>query len=258
MSKKPTIKDLEQKIGELTEALQRERADAENLRRRTEEERAKMAGFYTAMVVQELLPALDNLERAFKHTPKDLKDHDYVKGVQGVLKQFEQSFAQLGVKRIKTVGEVFDPRLHEAVHLEAATARLRLFARNFNPATLSATKSSATPWSKSKWRKARAKYMTENLPEFDFMNAEVLEGEGLEPFNGNDSVQRILELPAEISKLAARLDMVFSSYEESEIWKEIAAMETEKNELFAALTEEEKEQLRIYTLNRGKLDGNNG
>ncbi|MBX4197670.1 nucleotide exchange factor GrpE, partial [Candidatus Saccharibacteria bacterium] len=118
MSKKPTVKELEQKIGELTEALQRERADAHNLRRRHEEERSRLGEFYKAMIVQELLPAIDNLERAIKHTPKDLKDHDYVKGVKGVMKQFEQGFAQLGVKRIKTVGEVFDPKLHEAVHME--------------------------------------------------------------------------------------------------------------------------------------------
>lgn len=118
MTKKPTIAELEQKIGELTEALQRERADAENLRRRTDMEKSRLGEFYKAMVVQELLPALDNLERAFKHTPKDIKDHEYVKGIQGVMKQFEQSFAGLGVKRIKTVGEHFDPRLHEAVSME--------------------------------------------------------------------------------------------------------------------------------------------
>jgi molecular chaperone GrpE len=76
MSKKPTIKELEDKIAELTEALQRERADALNLKRRTDEERTKLAGFYKAMVIQDLLPAIDNLERAIKHTPKDLKDHD--------------------------------------------------------------------------------------------------------------------------------------------------------------------------------------
>src|SRR3954453_22011083 len=99
MSKKPTIAELEQKIAELTEALQRERADALNLKRRTDEERTKLAEFYKAMTVQELLPAIDNLERALQHTPKDLKDHDYVKGVKSVFKQFEQCFAQLGVKR---------------------------------------------------------------------------------------------------------------------------------------------------------------
>ena len=136
MSKKPTIAELEQKIGELTEALQRERADAENLRRRTQEEKSRLGEFYKAMVIQELLPALDNLERAFKHTPKELKDSDYVKGVQGVLKQFEQSFAQLGVKRIKTVGEVFDPRLHEAVHLEEGNGTVEVVCEELQPGYL--------------------------------------------------------------------------------------------------------------------------
>jgi molecular chaperone GrpE len=133
MTKKPTIKDLEQKIGELTEALQRERADAENLRRRTQEEKLRLGEFYKAMVIQELLPALDNLERAFKHTPKDLKDHDYVKGLQSVVKQFEQCFAQLGVKRVKTVGEVFDPRLHEAVHMEEGDGSVEVICEELQP-----------------------------------------------------------------------------------------------------------------------------
>ncbi|HVX58267.1 MAG TPA: nucleotide exchange factor GrpE, partial [Candidatus Saccharimonadales bacterium] len=118
MSKKPTLAELEVQVTELTEALQRERADAINVRRRTEEERSAMAGFYKAMVVRQLLPALDNLERALKHAPADLAEHDYVKGVQGVVKQFETALADLGVERIKTVGEAFDPRLHEAVHME--------------------------------------------------------------------------------------------------------------------------------------------
>jgi molecular chaperone GrpE len=133
MSKKPTPKELEQKIVEMTEALQRERADAENLRRRSTEEKARLGEFYKAMVVQELLPALDNLERAFKHTPKDLKDHEYIKGIQGVMKQFEQSFAQLGVKRVKTVGEVFDPRLHEAVHMEEGDGTVEVVCEELQP-----------------------------------------------------------------------------------------------------------------------------
>jgi molecular chaperone GrpE len=136
MSKKPTISELQQKIGELTEALQRERADAENLRRRTTEEKSRLGEFYKAMVIQELLPALDNLERAFKHTPKELKDHDYIKGLHSVVKQFEQSFAQLGVKRIKTVGEIFDPRLHEAVHMEEGDGTVEVVCEELQPGYL--------------------------------------------------------------------------------------------------------------------------
>ncbi len=64
------------------------------------------------------MPAIDNLERALAHTPPDLKDHDYVKGIQGVVKQFGKVLHDLGVNRTKTVGELFDPRLHEAVSMD--------------------------------------------------------------------------------------------------------------------------------------------
>ncbi len=118
MTKKPKIEELEQQIAELTEALQRERADATNVRRRAEEDRIKLGSFYKATVVKELLPTIDNFERALKHIPKDLEQHDYIKGVQGVVKQFEDALAKLGVERIKTVGEPFDPAVHNAVSHE--------------------------------------------------------------------------------------------------------------------------------------------
>lgn len=118
MTKKPSLKDLEQQISELTEALQRERADSYNIRRRHEEQVGGLKNLVKANVVRELLPVIDNFERALKHIPKDLEGNEYVKGVQGVVKQFEQTLAQMGVERIKTVGEVFDPVLHEAVAMD--------------------------------------------------------------------------------------------------------------------------------------------
>ncbi len=133
MSKKPTLKELENKVNDLTNALQRERADSVNLRRRVEEERSRLGNFYKAMVIQELLPALDNLERALKHTPKDLAGHDYVKGVQGVAKQFEQGLTEIGVKKIKTAGEVFDPKYHEAVHMEDGEGQVEIVCEELQP-----------------------------------------------------------------------------------------------------------------------------
>lgn len=133
MSKKPSIKDLEQKIAELTQALQRERADAMNVRRRADEDRVKLASFYKAKVLRDLLPALDNLERALKHVPKDLAGHDYVKGVQNVAKQFEQNLAGLGVEKIKTVGEVFDPDRHEAVQMEDGNGTVEVVCEELQP-----------------------------------------------------------------------------------------------------------------------------
>jgi len=119
--KKSTDKDVEQLqkiVAELTHALQRERADAMNIRRRHEDEIASLKTHLKAMVVKDLLPVIDNFERALQHVPKDLEDNDYVKGVQGVVKQFDKALKQIGVERIPTVGEHFDPEFHEAVSME--------------------------------------------------------------------------------------------------------------------------------------------
>ncbi len=105
-------------ISELTEALQRERADSINLRRQHETALANARTHSLIRVVRELLPAIDNLERALKHVPEELENHDYVKGVQAVVKQFDKAFSDLGVERIVTVGQRFDPRFHEAVNLD--------------------------------------------------------------------------------------------------------------------------------------------
>lgn len=117
----PKIKELEQvqhQVEQLTDALQRERADSENIRRRHEEQIGSLKSLVKANVIRELLPVIDNFERALKHVPKELDGNDYVKGVQGVVKQFESTLQQMSVERIKTVGEVFDPVLHEAVAME--------------------------------------------------------------------------------------------------------------------------------------------
>lgn len=110
--------DKQQKIDELTEALQRERADAMNLRRRHEDQIAGLRATIKASVVKDLLPIIDNFERALKHVPADLVENDYVKGVQAVVKQFEKTLSDMGVERIATVGVHFDPHLHEAVSME--------------------------------------------------------------------------------------------------------------------------------------------
>ena len=110
-------------IQELTLALQRERADAENLRRRHQAEIASLRDSVKSSVVADLLPVIDNFERALKHIPKELEGNDYVKGVGAVVKQFEKTLQDIGVERIKTVGEPFDPHLHEAVSVEEGTGK---------------------------------------------------------------------------------------------------------------------------------------
>ena len=115
--KKPS-NNFAQQIAELTDALQRERADAMNMRRQHQEQIASIRNVVKTDVVTDLLPVIDNFERAVKHVPKDLESNDYVKGISCMVKQFEKTLADMGVERIKTVGEPFDPHLHEAVSAE--------------------------------------------------------------------------------------------------------------------------------------------
>ena len=114
----PEIAQLQQEVADLTDALQRERADATNIRRRHDEQIASLRTSTKAHVVSDLLPVIDNFERALKHVPADLTNNDYVKGIQAIVNQFEKTLADLGVERIKTVGEHFDPKFHEAVSME--------------------------------------------------------------------------------------------------------------------------------------------
>jgi molecular chaperone GrpE len=122
MPKKATPKLTIAQLGEqnalLTEALQRERADAINVRRRLEQERAQMGNIYKSEVVREFLPIIDNLERALKHVPKELEDHDYMRGIASIVKQLDKALASLGIEKIPTTGQLFNPHYHEAAAME--------------------------------------------------------------------------------------------------------------------------------------------
>lgn len=133
MSKKPTLADLQQQIAELTEALQRERADSLNLRRRTEEERAQMGDFYKAMIVRKTLPIIDGCEKLLEHIPADSEAKPWKEGAEQIVKQTQKVLADLGVGRIKTVGEHFDPLLHEAVHLDESDGEHEVVAEELQP-----------------------------------------------------------------------------------------------------------------------------
>ena len=139
MSKKQNVPSdtqvagFELKIQELTEALQRERADATNIRRRHDEQIGTLKNMVKANVVRDLLPVIDNFERALKHVPKDLENNEYVKGVNAIVKQFEETLKSMGVERIKTVGQVFDPRLHEAVSMEEGDGVVEVVCEELQP-----------------------------------------------------------------------------------------------------------------------------
>jgi len=119
VAKKDTPKDdLQQKIDELTADLQRLQADFVNFRRRNDEEKEQLMDTARASVLMQLLPLIDNVDRALGHMPAELQDNQWAKGVAQLAKQFDESLKNLGVKKIQALHQPFDPHKHEAVSYE--------------------------------------------------------------------------------------------------------------------------------------------
>jgi molecular chaperone GrpE len=96
----------------LLDRLARLQAEFENARKRAERERAEQRDFVTATAVEQFLPVVDNFELALKSTgtEKQLRS-----GVSLIVKQMEEILEKMQVKAVPTVGELFDPRVHEAL-----------------------------------------------------------------------------------------------------------------------------------------------
>ncbi len=120
MSKKLTKNEvlLEQQIGELTGDLQRVQAEFINYKKRVEEEKTQLSQFSKAQVVKDLLPVIDDLERALNHLPKDLEDNKWAQGVQKIHDRLLQQLAKLGIEKIDALNQPFNPEFHEAVQVE--------------------------------------------------------------------------------------------------------------------------------------------
>jgi molecular chaperone GrpE len=100
---------------QLRDQLLRTAADFDNYRKRTrkEIEEARTRGREDA--VKDVLPVFDNLERAVSAAASAQTIESVVEGVKMVLKLFEDTSERMGLTRVKTVGERFDPAVHEAI-----------------------------------------------------------------------------------------------------------------------------------------------
>lgn len=113
------IQELETKIKELTTGWQRTQADFENYRKRAEGLKTEWLKMANAGLIIELLPVLDNFRRASQHTPDNLKNDNWIIGIQQIEKQLETILAQIGLNKIEVrPGDKFDPALHEAISHE--------------------------------------------------------------------------------------------------------------------------------------------
>lgn len=97
---------------ELQDLLLRARAEFDNFRRRVERERFEYLQYAAMDSVREILPVLDDFERALK---AETADREYAKGVELIYQRLSDRLQKLGLEPIEAVGKPFDPNIHEAM-----------------------------------------------------------------------------------------------------------------------------------------------
>ena len=116
----PEVNPWEEKYNEEHDSYLRLAADYDNFRKRSQKEKEQSYGNGKADAIEKLLPVYDNLERALN---QDTEDAAYKKGVEMTMTQLVSIFEGLGVEIFGTVGDRFDPNIHNAVmHTEDENA----------------------------------------------------------------------------------------------------------------------------------------
>lgn len=107
----------EEESGRLREALLRKAADFENLKRRSEREKADYTRFALTETMRDLVGVLDNFERALTHASASGSD-EFRTGVEMIARQLVEVLRKYGVTEIVALGAPFDPQFHEAMMRE--------------------------------------------------------------------------------------------------------------------------------------------
>jgi len=106
--------DLMQDLAKMTNIAQRAAADLQNYKRQVAEERKNLMAMSKISVLNDILPVIDNLNRAIQHLPQDLVENEWVKGIQNIHLQFEGILTKTGLSEINCTGAV-NPHQHEIV-----------------------------------------------------------------------------------------------------------------------------------------------
>ncbi len=109
------LEKLQQLNQEYLDGWKRAKADYINFKRDAEKEKMEIVQFANAGLLLELLPILDNLKTAMKHVPENMTKESWVQGFDHILRQFRDMLKTMGVEEIQTVGQTFNPEMHEAV-----------------------------------------------------------------------------------------------------------------------------------------------
>lgn len=100
-------------LAQMTEMAKRAIADLQNLKRRQEEEKSYWIRMANADLMKKILPIVDNLDLAKKHMPKGAEG--WYKGIEMSINQMQQALQDSGLTPLETVGQPFNPDMHEAI-----------------------------------------------------------------------------------------------------------------------------------------------
>jgi len=114
----PEIAQAIEERDQLRDRLLRTQAEFDNYRKRVERERLETIERAAESVLRDLLPVLDDLERALDAEPGNEAAASYRRGVELIHRQLTELLTRRGVRPIETVGKDFDPHLHQAVSSE--------------------------------------------------------------------------------------------------------------------------------------------
>ncbi|MGH7208195.1 MAG: nucleotide exchange factor GrpE [Nitrospiraceae bacterium] len=107
-------------------------AEFENFKRLAQRDQREYIRFANESLLKELLPIVDNLERAIKSSKESPGNDGLIQGVELVLKQYLETLAKFGVHPVNSVGEAFDPSRHQAVaHVESEDASGKIVVEEY-------------------------------------------------------------------------------------------------------------------------------
>lgn len=106
------VKKLQEDLENTTDRLKRLMAEFDNYKKRSAKEREHLYSSIVADIMMAFLPVMDNLEKAIN---TNTGDEGYKQGMELVAKQFQDVLKSFGLEEIKSIGEIFDPSVHEAV-----------------------------------------------------------------------------------------------------------------------------------------------
>ncbi|GMK45567.1 nucleotide exchange factor GrpE [Paenibacillus glycanilyticus] len=111
----PRIEELTKLAEENQQRYLRAQADFDNFRRRTQKEKEDLAQYASMKLIGQLLPVVDNFERAVSAASANQDFEALAKGVDMIFRQLEQTLQQEGLKAMDAVGEPFNPEFHQAI-----------------------------------------------------------------------------------------------------------------------------------------------